>query len=181
VTSEGRRIGVLGLGNVLMGDDALGPFVIATLQARYRFDERVRVEDLGTPGLDLRPHLAELEAVILIDTVRAEGRPGELRCYRREEILRHPPPQRIGPHDPGVKETLLALEFAGTGPSEVLLVGVIPERVQQQERLTPVLREAVSAVIEEVLDELARLGAAARARDEPLEPDLWWERPESQA
>ena len=36
-----RRIGVLGLGNVLMGDDALGPYVIGLLSARYRFEEGV--------------------------------------------------------------------------------------------------------------------------------------------
>lgn len=170
-----RRIGVLGLGNVLMGDDALGPYVIGHLQARYRFEEGVTVEDLGTPGLDLHPHLAGLDALILIDTVRAKGDPGEVRTYRRDEILRHAPTQRIGPHDPGVKDALLALDFAGDSPSEVLLVGVIPATVQQSMGLSTEVREAIPAVIGEILTELQRLGYAPDVYDPPREPDLWWE------
>jgi hydrogenase maturation protease len=170
-----RRIGVLGLGNILMGDDALGPYVISHLQARYRFEEGVTVEDLGTPGLDLHPHLAGLDALILIDTVRAKGDPGEVRTYRRDEILRHAPTQRIGPHDPGVKEALLALDFAGDGPAEVLLVGVITADVKQSMALSTEVREAIPAVIGEILAELVRLGYAPDAYDPPREPDLWWE------
>jgi hydrogenase maturation protease len=175
--AQGRRVGVMGLGNVLMRDDALGPYVIGLLQARYRFEEGVSVEDLGTPGLDLHPHLAGLDALILVDTVRADGDPGEVRTYRRDEILRHAPAQRLGPHDPGVKEALLALEFAGDGPSDVFLVGVIPGNVEQSVGLTAEVQDAVPAVVDQVLAELERLGYTPAAYDPPREPDLWWERP----
>jgi hydrogenase maturation protease len=160
-----------------MGDDALGPYVIGLLRARYRFEEGVSVEDLGTPGLDLHPHLAGLDALILVDTVRAEGPAGELRTYRPDQILRHAPAQRVGPHDPGVKEALLALEFAGEGPTEVLLVGVIPASTAQSVGLSAEVQSAVPAVVEEVLAELERLGYTPAAYDPPREPDLWWERP----
>ena len=172
-----RRIGVVGLGNVLMGDDALGPYVIGLLQARYRFEEGVSAEDLGTPGLELHPHLAGLDALILIDTVRAKGDPGEVRTYRRDEILRHAPARRVGPHDPSLKEALLALDFAGDGPDEVLLVGVIPATVKASVGLSAEVRDAVPAVVDEILVELERLGYILAAYDPPREPDLWWERP----
>jgi hydrogenase maturation protease len=105
-------VGVFGLGNVLMGDDALEPTVIAHLLAGFDFPPEVHVEDLGTPGLDLHPHLAKREALVLIDVVKSEGEPGELRLYRKEEILRHAPGPRVSPHDPGVKEALPAAEAA---------------------------------------------------------------------
>jgi len=91
---KSASVGVFGLGNVLMGDDALGPTVIAHLVAGFDFPPEVHVEDLGTPGLDLHPHLAGLDALILIDVVKAEGEPGELRLYGKEEILRHAPGPR---------------------------------------------------------------------------------------
>jgi hydrogenase maturation protease len=169
------RIAVLGLGNVLMGDDALGPWAIRRLQARHEFPPDVSVEDLGTPGLDLVPFVAGHEAVILVDTVSSEGAPGELRLYRRDQILRHPPTPRVTPHDPALKETLLSLEFAGGGPAEVLLVGVIPGRVDMTVGLSEAVRDALPAVEAAVLDELRRLGAPAVAREAPLAPDIWWE------
>ena len=47
---------VLGLGNVLMGDDALGPWVVHHLVSTYDFPPEVAVVDVGTPGLDLVPY-----------------------------------------------------------------------------------------------------------------------------
>jgi len=174
---DGRRIAVLGLGNVLMGDDALGPYAVRLLESRFSFPEGVTLQDLGTPGLDLHPYLAEADAVILIDTVRASGAPGELRCYRRDEVLRHPPAQRSGPHDPGVKQALLALEFAGRGPRDVFLAGVIPARVEHGIGLSEEVQQAIPAVLDAVVDELARLGAPPQPRCRPGPADMWWEQP----
>jgi hydrogenase maturation protease len=167
---------VIGLGNVLMGDDAFGPWVVETLLAGYEFPDGVSVEDLGTPGLDLMPYLADVEALVLVDTVRSEAPPGTLCLYRRDEILRHPPPARLSPHDPGVKEALLTAEFSGQGPREVLLVGAVPADTATGVRLSPALRAAVPLAVSEVLRELERLGRPARRRDSPSAPDIWWTR-----
>jgi hydrogenase maturation protease len=169
-------IAVVGLGNVLMSDDALGPWVVQVLLAGYDFPEAVSVLDLGTPGLDLMPFVAGREALILVDTVKSSGAPGTLRTYRKDEILRHPPQPRLSPHDPGVKEALLTADFGGVGPREVLLVGVVPGQTTMGTSLTPAVREAVPRAVEEVLAELGRLGAPARPRAAPGEPDVWWER-----
>jgi hydrogenase maturation protease len=181
VTNAGDRpvpdqdsIAVLGLGNVLMGDDALGPTVIAHLQARYDFPENVRVEDLGTPGLDLHPHLAGASALIMVDVVKASGEAGELHQYRKDDILRHLPQARTGPHDPSFKEALLALEFAGEQPDEVLLVGVIPRTTTEATDLSPPVQAAVEGAVAAVCAELERLGSPARPRREPAAPELWW-------
>ena len=169
-------IGVFGLGNVLMGDDALGPMAIAYLLAGFEFSPDVHVEDLGTPGLDLHPHLAGREALILIDVVKSEGEPGELRLYRKEEILRHSPGPRVSPHDPGVKEALLALQFAGDDPAEILLVGIIPDRVDYEVGLSPRVRQALPTVEAAVLEELSRLGGEATPREPRPAADIWWEK-----
>jgi hydrogenase maturation protease len=168
-------VGVLGLGNVLMGDDAFGPWVVQTLLAQYEFPDGVSVEDLGTPGLDLMPYVADVEALVLVDTVRSDAAPGTLRLYRRDDILEHPPQTRLSPHDPGVKEALLTAEFAGGGPREVLLVGAVPADTAMGVRMSPPLREAVPLAVAEVLRELERLGQRATPRVAPLSPDIWWE------
>jgi hydrogenase maturation protease len=170
------KIAVLGLGNVLMKDDALGPYAVRLLEAAHAFPDGVTVQDLGTPGLDLHPYVRGQDALIFVDTVNATGKPGELRLYRRDDILKHPPQSRVSPHDPGVKEVLLSLEFASGGPSEVLLVGVIPEIVDAGVGLSPSVHAALPAVEAAVLAELERLGRAATALEAPGEPDLWWEK-----
>jgi hydrogenase maturation protease len=172
------RIGVIGLGNVLMGDDAFGPWVVAALLAGYEFPDGVSVEDLGTPGLDLVPYVADLEALVLVDTVRGDAAPGTVRLYRREDLLKHAPPARLSPHDPGVREALLAAEFAGRGPREVLLVGAVPGTAVMGARLSPPLRAAVPLAVAQILRELERLGRPAAPRSAPGPLHVWWEEPE---
>lgn len=169
-------IAVVGLGNVLEGDDAFGPWVIAWLEAHYTFQPGVSVEDLGTPGLDLHPFLVDRDALVVVDSVRSEGNPGELRLYRKAEILKYPPQPRLSPHDPGLKEALAALELRGDPPREVLLVGAIPGLVDHVIGMTEPLRAAVPLAGAAVVAELTRLGAPPVPRDPALAVDIWWER-----
>lgn len=169
-------IRILGLGNVLMGDDGFGPFVIEALTAGYDFPANVAVIDAGTPGLDLAPFLIGADAVIVVDTVRSDGPAGALRLYARDAILKYPPQQRLGPHDPGFKQTLLTLDFAGCAPSEVLLVGVIPQATAPIARLSRAVRDAVPQAVQAVVAELERLGAGPVERLEPGILAPWWER-----
>ncbi len=167
-------IRVLGLGNVLMNDDGFGPFVIEHLLAAYDFPEEVEVLDVGTPGLDLTPYLSHAEVVIIVDTVKSRGAPGELRLYRRDEILAKPPEPRLSPHDPGLKDTLFTLTLAGTVPREVYLVGAIPGAVSMGSALTPALLAAVPRAAAEVVAELTRLGVAPVPRPEAGPVSPWW-------
>jgi hydrogenase maturation protease len=172
-----RRITVAGLGNVLHGDDAFGPWVIEALAAGFVFPEGVSLADLGTPGLDLTPFVTGLDALVLIDTVLADAAPGTLRLYRRDELLRHAPQPRLSPHDPGVKEALLIAQFAGTAPRELLLVGAVPDSTAMGVGLSAALRAALPAAVAAVVTELLRLGAAPAARAAPRPPRPWWEQP----
>lgn len=176
VAKDQRPVAVLGLGNVLMGDDALGPHVVAQLDAGWIFPNDVVVEDLGTPGLDLHPHLAGRRAIVLVDTVRADATAGTVRRYSSEQLLAHPPGPRTSPHDPGLKEALLALDFAGQGPDRVVLIGVVPAQVESGVGLSPRVSAAVPVAAEAVLEELSLLGVRVQRRIEARVPDLWWER-----
>ncbi len=171
-----RRVAVVGLGNVLMGDDGLGPFVVRQFEARYLYPEWVSVSDLGTPGLDLVPFIAEATALIVVDTITLDEPAGSLRVYRQEQLLAAPRGQRLSPHDPGLVETLQMLEFCGGGPREVLLVGVVPASCALRPGLSGTARAAAERAVEAVAEELRRLGVPLTGRSQPLEPDIWWER-----
>ena len=168
-------IRVLGMGNVLMGDDALGPHVARLLTARYKPQAGVEIEDVGTPGLDLTPYLDQARAVVVVDTVISDGPPGTIRIYRRDDLLATPPPDRTNPHQPGLREALMAAELTSGMPDEVILVGVVPHDTDARTGLSPALRERLDDVIATVLRELERLGTPLAARPTPAEPDLWWE------
>jgi len=172
------EVRVLGLGNVLMGDDAFGPWVIEQLLAEWDFPEGVTVTDVGTPGLDLTPYLAGADTILLVDTVKAEAPPGTLKIYSQAELLASPPRPRLSPHDPGLTDALFTLTLGGCAPGDVVLIGAVPERVGKGIGLTPALRTAVDAAVSEVVVALIKLGLAPKRKAEAaVAASPWWERP----
>jgi len=175
VPSAPGGVTVLGLGNVLMGDDAFGPHVIKVLESRYGFPPSVELLDGGTPGHELCALLEGRDALIVVDAVKGSGEAGEIRIYDGEDVTGCPPPLSVSPHEPGLKEALLKADFAGHGPRTVLLVGVIPERIDTGGGLSDAVRGAVPGAVLEVLAALSRLGHGATEKEAPGRPDLWWE------
>lgn len=169
-----RPVRILGIGNVLMGDDGLGPTVVEILQSRYELPSHVEIVDGGTPGLDFLPYISNARSVIVVDTVSSAGRPGAIKIYRDREIIGSAPPPRLSPHQPGLRESLMATELTDANPDELVLIGVVPETVEQGTRLSAAVEAAIDEVLATVIAELDRLGITAEQRQNPLEPNLWW-------
>ena len=174
--SETRRIGVLGIGNVLMGDDGVGPFTVKMLEARYKFPKEVELQDVGTPGLGITSVFSEYDAVILIDAVNAKKNPGEVKVYRKDELVQVPLKQRVSPHDPALVEALLFAELSGKCPKEVILVGVVPEACELRCELSAAVQAGVETAIGIVLAELEQLGGPVKLKARPDAPSIWWEK-----
>ena len=167
----------MGVGNVLMHDDALGPYVLESLKAGYELPPEVTVFDAGTPGLDLTLFLLDFDALIAVDALKGQGAPGEVKTYTRAQLVEGGLPITMSPHEPTLREALMRMALVGRGPSDVFLVGAIPDVVKTGTGLSPRVRAAVPAIEQHVLRELSRLGAKVAPRATRAEPDLWWERP----
>ena len=167
-------VAVIGLGNVLLGDDGFGPFVVELLRTRWDFPDTVVLIDGGTPGLGLATLLAGFAEAILIDCVAAPGAPGELRRYGLEEILALPLLPRVSPHDPAVGEALGYVRLCGEGPERLHLVGVVPGSVGTSTELSPSVAAAVAPAAERVVAILAEAGVPAVRCADPRRPQGWW-------
>jgi hydrogenase maturation protease len=176
VVTSPKPVRILGVGNVLMGDDGFGPYVARTLGARYELPECAQVQDVGTPGLDFTPYLDESRVVIVVDTVTGNEPPGTIKTYNRDQLLSTPPPDRMSPHQPGLREAMMAAEFTDSSPDEILVVGVVPASLDTGTGLSPAVQASVDPAIATVVAELERLDLTPRLREPPLDPDIWWEK-----
>jgi hydrogenase maturation protease len=158
------KVAIYGIGNILLGDDGIGPAVAQFIAAEWMFDNNVIVEDLGTPSLDLPSYLAGHDVVVFIDAVACDAEPGSLRTFTREEIIAAPPGIRISPHEPSINDALIVLDFAGGAPAEVVLVGVVPQTLDGGIALSAPVARAVPLAAEAVVAELAKRGVAAWRR-----------------
>ena len=179
--TETKPIRILGVGNVLCTDDGLGPYAIKVLEAQFEFPEGVEVHRCRHAGTRFYPLPgSDARMVIVLDTVKSEEAAGTLRLLRDGEIVAKPPPSRMSPHEPGLREALMATEFSDSSPEEILLVGVVPETTGQGHPVDRRRSEAaVPKVVATVVEELEKLGRPAVPRDPPgtsrCELEIWWE------
>jgi len=166
---------IAGIGNVLLGDDGVGPYVIRLLESQYSFRENVEIVDLGTPALDLTHQIAGRHALIFVDSVASGDPPGTIVLFQKADMLREMPAQRVDPHSPALSECLLTAEMLGAGPEHVLLVGVVGECYEPGRELSAAVRRSVEPAMATILQELDRLGFEVEKRPFPVEPSIWWD------
>ena len=169
-----RQALIGGIGNVLLGDDGVGPYVVRLLESSYDFDESVAIADLGTPALDLTHQIVGLRSLILVDSVTSDEPAGTLALYRKEDILRDTPGQRLDPHSPALSECLMTAEMLGAMPEHVLLIGIAGKCYEPGNPLSKAVRQSVEPAIDAILQELQRMGFAFRKKVSPDAPDIWW-------
>jgi len=152
---------ILGLGNALMTDDALGVLAVEELQSRYRFPAGVRVVDGGTLGLDLLPLLEGVDRLLLVDALQMGAKPGAVFRLAGEEVPRALA-SKLSVHQMGAQDLLALAELRGHLPGELVVWGVQPRSVEVGLKLTPPVAAALDSLLEGILGEVAGWGLAPR-------------------
>lgn len=167
--------GIIGIGNVLMGDDALGPYLISLLQSRWEWPEAVELVDAGTPGPELSLIMQPFKSIIVIDAIDIGAAPGTLARLSREQIMAAVSAKQT-PHDPGLTAALQQLELMESGPAEIVLLGAAPDRTNLNTGLSKSMRSALPGLLEMVIQELAQHKIFPKKRATPLPENIWWEK-----
>ena len=170
-----KKIRICGVGSVLLGDDAVGPYTARWMAANYEFGENVEVEDLGTPGLDLIAYMTGIDVLVLIDSVENREPAGTVTVYDKAAITRQRPAVRLDPHAPCITESIFVAELAGDGPEDVLLIGVTGEQMEVGAPLSDSVRAAIPRTVATVLEHVTHHGGSFRKRENPLDSQIWWE------
>jgi len=148
---------VLGLGNTLLQDEALGVRAVEQLAVCVALPDSVSALDGGTLGLNLLPYLLESDQVLFLDAVNFDGRPGEMIRLEGGEI-----PTRLAMkmsmHQVGLQDLLAALSFRGTLPERMVLWGMQPGTVDWGLDLTPGIEKALPALVNHAVRELYAWG-----------------------
>ena len=80
------RIVVLGAGNILLSDQGLGVRVIERLPWRYSLPPEVGIIDGGTCGMERLKDLEGLDALVMVDAIRAGTPPGTLIRFTGDAV-----------------------------------------------------------------------------------------------
>lgn len=143
---SGRTL-VMGIGNLLMGDEGVGVHVARRL-AREPFPPHVDVLDGGTGGFHLLEPLTSHDPVILVDAT-TDGRPaGTVSVIEPRYASDFPP--TLTAHDIGLRDLIVSAAMLNKLPRVRLVTVSIHEMQPMELALSPAVEAAVPRVVEQV-------------------------------
>jgi hydrogenase maturation protease len=135
-----RKITVLGLGNLLMGDEGAGIHVIRQLENESA-DGNVTLVDGGTGGLNLLEYFIGSDLVVIVDA-SCDGQPPGTITSRKPHFSPDYPKTLVA-HDLGLKDLLDALDLLEAKPEVVLFTVSIGMPQKMTVDLSPEIQAAV--------------------------------------
>jgi hydrogenase maturation protease len=161
MTSPALDLAVIGVGNVLRGDDAVGVRVVEGLRTAVDQDPHAlpagtRLVDGGTLGLDLLRSIRDARAVVFVDAARLGGPVGTVSVLRGVEIERAA--DAGGETAAGALGELVAVAgLLGWLPEDVALVGIEVADVDVRVGMSPGVAAALQVAMGAVRAELHRM------------------------
>jgi hydrogenase maturation protease len=148
---------VIGLGNMLLQDDAVGLHVTETIKERYRFEPPIDLIDGGTAGLDLLPVIEGYGKVLFVDAVDAGEAPGTTVIIEGDAIPSFLSSQ-ASVHHVGLSDLLFAARMVDLLPAHLCLVGIQPESIDVGLDMTDTLKRKFDSLLTKVLERLQEWG-----------------------
>jgi hydrogenase maturation protease len=151
VNPHSSAIRIIGLGNRLRGDDAVG--ILAASRIRERVGSHVDVIEAESAGVDLLELMAGAQAVFLIDAVCSGQTPGTIQRFDASAGPITPELFPRSTHAIGVGEALELARTLGVLPNKVIVYGIEAGDTGMGHPLSPQVDGAVNQVLQLVLRE----------------------------
>ena len=153
---------VLGIGNRLLGDDAVGLVLLEALAEQYAGDGgQIEFVDGGTQGLSLLGLLDSRRGVLILDAVSLGDTPGTVHVLRGDQVTS---PIRKVPtaHGSSARELLNAGLLLGQLPPQVMVVGIEPAEVRTQIGLSASVVASLGSAISLATETLSVMHSSLR-------------------
>jgi len=152
---------LLGLGNDLRGDDAIGFKIVEYVENQKRHPANVSIENVPTTGLSLISYISRYERVFIVDSVEVSAKQiGSFWKLDPVELAKMDLPVRIS-HGVGIHTVLdVAKKIGFSNPRQVkfFLVGIRKEKNVYtpyiSEEISSELRVKIPIISQEIIKEL---------------------------
>lgn len=148
----GARIVVLGIGNLLLGDDGAGVHVVRALQSQNLLADDVLAVDGGTIGFTLLEQVEAARVLIIVDAMKMDDPPGKVRLFVDEELDRFlSAPTQRSVHDANVGDVLRMSALRGTLPAHRVLVGIAPMSIDWGDSPSEPVRRGIRVACRQII------------------------------
>jgi hydrogenase maturation protease len=149
---EGRVL-VLGVGNLLLGDEGVGIHAVRELEKRD-IPPSVDVVDGGTAGLNLLDLMRGYEQVIIVDAVDAGEEPGTILRFTPRQVASEAQELPLSLHQTEVLKVVELAAYLGQPLPPIVIYGIQPQAMDWSTELSPALQAKLSRLVDAILEEV---------------------------
>jgi len=150
----GRKIAVIGIGNLLLRDEGVGVHVVNELLG-LQLPDNVEVYDCGTGGLSILDLLDGFDKAIIVDAVRCGEEPGTIHRLRLDEKgTANSLAKIISLHELDFFAALKIGWEAYKLPGEIIMIGVEPKAIELGLNLSPEVEKSIPKVVHLIFEEI---------------------------
>lgn len=137
---------MVGLGNLLFGDEGFGVEAVRALEASGEFPEAVSFIDGGTQGIYLLDYFESCDCLLVFDSIIPVEFEQKVYLYRNEELpaFIH---RKMSAHQMGLSELLGIARLHGQYPPEVVLIGAPPHDLDLGGGLSDVMQAHLETAV----------------------------------
>lgn len=150
-----NKIGVIGVGNPLRGDDGIGILLMEELAKRK--PEGIEFIDGGTGGINLIHDLAKFDLVVILDAVDFGGKCGETRIFSVDDVLQDTEEIRFCTHENDLFNVIKISKRLGESPDEIFIFGVQPKDFSPKMGISQELMQSMDRILEEFYDAIQKI------------------------
>ncbi len=151
-----KKIAVIGVGNLLMGDDGIGIHVIGELEKRD-YPPNIEIYDAMMNAFLVLECLDKKDVGIIVDAYHGGESPGRVHIVslNSNELDKYTEDFYLSLHDFKFLDALRSAKQAYQLPKKIVLIGVEPDWLQPTMELSPRIRKAVPEIIKKIEEELS--------------------------
>lgn len=148
-----KNILVLGIGNILMGDDGVGVYAVNKLYSEIGEKVNLKFIDGGTLGLDLLNFVEWSDILIIIDAVDIDKSPGTII----KSIITNKLNVELSKtsHEIDLEDLLFSAKLLDILPEKIILYGIQVKEITMQYALSKELEMKLSELCEHIKKELS--------------------------
>ena len=163
--NQKKKIGIAGIGNLLLADEGFGVHCVAYLQQQYIFPENIDIQDIGTAGIYMAPFLEACDPVLVIDVVDMPGEAGSYHFFTLAEVKAGGFQLRMSPHQLGLLEILEICKLREMAPRQVEFYTIIPALLTEGTELSAIAARRLPQVAELIVERLRALGVRLEKKE----------------
>lgn len=145
-----KKVNVIGLGNILFGDEGFGVEAVRRLEKEFPdVPDSVQFIDGGTQGIYLLDYIESADGILVYDAIIPTDFDRRIYVYSDGELpaFIH---RKMSSHQMGLSELLSVANLHGKMPERVVLIGVPPRKLE--------LGSGISQAVEKLLVDAVKEG-----------------------